>query len=385
MKFLQQFTFVRTIELENWLTAIAVAVGAFLLMHAAIRWSRRRIARLADAGKADRPYAEILAATLGRTSMLAVILTALLIGLTVLDLPAPWDLRVRHLWFITLGAQLALYIDHALSVTAKRYFRTHAKDPEAPATVAHTLLSWAMKTVLWTVFLLAVLANLGINISAFVASLGIGGIAVALAVQNILGDLFASLSIAVDKPFEVGDAIVVNGVSGSVEKVGLKTTRIRADSGEQVVIANADLLKNTVRNYKRMANRRVAFSLSFDPATPVATARELPARLKEIVERQESVRFDRAHLKAVTQDALEFEVVYFVLVPAYGVFMNTQQQVLLDTLELMEELGVGNVRPVQRVSVDVPRGLRAVGTSEQADGEDEALRRAPRIGGTRPA
>ena len=367
MKFWSQFNFVRGIELENWLTAGAVAVVSFLLMHAAIAWGRRRIARLAEAGKSDRPYAEVLSATLGRTSMLAIALTAILIGLTVLDLPAPWDLRVRHLWFITLGMQLVLYIDHALSVTSRRYFRSHAKDPDAPATVAHTLLNWAMKTVLWTIFLLAVLANLGINISAFVASLGIGGIAVALAVQNILGDLFASLSIAVDKPFEVGDAIVVNGVSGSVEKVGLKTTRIRADSGEQVVIANADLLKNTVRNYKRMANRRVAFPLLLDPATPVAVAREIPARLKEIVERQASVRFDRAHLKNVTQDALEFEVVYFVLVPAYGTFMDTQQQVLLGTLELMEELGVGNVRPVQRVAVDMAKGLHVVGEDDDED------------------
>ncbi|GGZ01352.1 mechanosensitive ion channel family protein [Pseudoduganella plicata] len=365
MKFWSQFTFVRSIELENWLTAGAVAVAAFVLMHALIAWARRRIARLAEAGKSDRPYAEVLAATLGRTSMVAVALTAILIGLTVLDLPTPWDLRVRNLWFITLGTQLVLYVDHAVSVTSRRYFRTHAKAPDAPATVAHTLLNWAMKTVLWTVFLLAVLANLGINISAFVASLGIGGVAVALAVQNILGDLFASLSIAVDKPFEVGDAIVVNGVSGAVEKVGLKTTRIRADSGEQVVIANADLLKNTVRNYKRMANRRVAFPLLLDPATPVAVAREIPARMKEIVERQESVRFDRAHLKNVTQDALEFEVVYFVLVPSYGTFMDTQQQVLLGALELMEELGVGNVRPVQRVAVDMARGLHVVGEEDQ--------------------
>jgi small-conductance mechanosensitive channel len=379
MKFTSQFAFLRTIELDNWLTAAAVTLAAFLLMHALIRWSRRRIAGLAEAGKADRPYAEVLGATLGRTSMVAVALTALLIGLTVLDLPAPWDLRVRHLWFITLGAQLALYIDHALSVAARRYFRTHAKDPDAPATVAHTLVSWAMKTVLWTVFMLAVLANLGINISAFVASLGIGGVAVALAVQNILGDLFASLSIAVDKPFEVGDAIVVNGVSGAVEKVGLKTTRIRADSGEQVVIANADLLKNTVRNYKRMANRRVAFSLLFDPATPVAVARELPARLREIVERQESVRFDRAHLKNVTQDALEFEVVYFVLVPSYGTFMDTQQQVLLGALELMEELGVGNVRPVQRVAVDMAQGLRLVGDDEKDVYDDEKNAAGPAV------
>jgi hypothetical protein len=136
--------------------------------------------------------------------------------------------------------------------------------------VANTLVVWAIKTMLWVMFGLAMLSNLGIDVSTFIASLGIGGIAIALAVQNILGDLFASLSIAVDKPFEVGDAISVAGFSGTVEHVGLKTTRVRADSGEQIVIANAELLKNTVRNFKRMSNRRVQFSLMADPATPPA-------------------------------------------------------------------------------------------------------------------
>ncbi len=352
MKIYQYFSFLDDIAWQNWLVAIGVAVAAYILMHSAIGWARRRIARLNEGSHADRPYAEIISATLGSTSSFIIALTALLIGLTVLDLPTQWDLRVRHLWFITLGIQVVIWVDHAMTVSARRYFRTTSVDPNAPATVAHTLVIWALKTTLWTVFLLAVLANLGINISAFVASLGIGGIAIALAAQNVLGDLFASLSIAVDKPFEVGDAIAVNNVSGSVERVGLKTTRIRADSGEQIVISNTDLLKNTVRNYKRMATRRVAFPLLLDPATPAKVARELPAKLRAIVESQDKVRFDRAHLKTVTQDALEFEVVYFVLEPGYGKFMDTQQQVLLSALETLEELGVRSARPVQRVAVD---------------------------------
>jgi hypothetical protein len=128
-----------------------------------------------------------------------------------------------------------------------------------------------------------------------------------------------------------------------------------------------------------MASRRFAGSLPKDPDAPVAVARELPARLREIVERQESVRFDRAHLKNVTQDALEFEVVYFVLVPSYGTFMDTQQQVLLGALELMEELGVGNVRPVQRVAVDMAQGLRLVGDDEKDVYDDEKNAAGPAV------
>ncbi|NHZ61736.1 mechanosensitive ion channel [Massilia sp. CCM 8694] len=344
------------IDPTNWLLAAAVAVGSYVILHGAVVLFRRHLARLSEQGRADRPAAELLKATLARTSKLALMVTALLLGLTVLDLGAPWDGRVRHLWFIALGAQLALYLDRALSVGAQRYFRSRASAPDAPATVANTLMVWVLKTVLWVVFLLAVLSNVGIDVSTLVASLGIGGIAVALAVQNVLGDLFASLSIAVDKPFEVGDAISVAGFSGNVEHVGLKTTRIRSDSGEQIVIANAELLKNTLRNFKRMSTRRVQFSLRANPSTTRAQAAQVPGVLRAIIERQEGVRYDRVHLKSVTQEALEFDVVFHVLDPSYGRYMDIQQAILLAAMEAFEELGVSTVGASRHVLIErMPR------------------------------
>jgi small-conductance mechanosensitive channel len=342
----------RGIDAGNWLIALVVAVVSFIAIHGAVALFRRHLGKLSEDGRADRPVAELLKATLARTSNIAVIVTSLLIGLTVLDLAPPWDERLRHLWFIALGAQLALYLDRAVSVGAKRYFHRHAGGADSPATVANTLVFWAIKTILWVMFALAMLSNLGINVSTFIASLGIGGIAIALAAQNILGDLFASLSIAVDKPFEVGDAISVAGFSGTVEHVGLKTTRVRADSGEQIVIANAELLKNTVRNFKRMSTRRVQFSLMADPATPAALARKVPDVLRRIIERQPDVRFDRVHLKKVAQDALEFELVFFVLDASYGKFMDTQQAILLEAMEAFDELGVANSVPSQRLVLE---------------------------------
>jgi small-conductance mechanosensitive channel len=340
------------VDAGNWLMALAVAVVSFIAIHGAVALFRRHLCRLGEDAQADRPAAELLKATLARTSNIAVLITSLLIGLTVLDLAPPWDERLRHLWFIALGVQLALYIDRAISVGARRYFRRHAEDPDAPATVAHTLVVWAIKTALWVMFGLAMLSNLGINVSAFMASLGIGGIAVALAAQNILGDLFASLSIAVDKPFEVGDSISVAGMSGKVEHVGLKTTRIRADSGEQIVIGNAELLKNTVRNFKRMSNRRVQISLMASPATSPALARQVPDVLREIIERQPGVRFDRVHLKKITQDALEFELVFFVLDAAYAKFMDAQQSILLESMETFDELGISGGTPAQHLVLE---------------------------------
>jgi len=366
----------RGIDTSNWILALCVAVISFLLIHGLVLLFRRHLDKLSQNGRADKPAAELLKATLARTSNFAVIVTALLIGLTVLDLDPKWDERLRHLWFIALGVQLALYLDRAISVLSRQYFRRHSESPDAPATVAHTLVTWAVKTMLWVMFGLAMLSNLGINVSAFVASLGIGGIAVALAVQNILGDLFASLSIAVDKPFEVGDAINVAGFSGQVEHVGLKTTRIRADSGEQIVIGNAELLKQTVRNYKRMSRRRVQFSLMADPATPAALARQLPERLHAIISAKQDVQVDRVHLKRVGQDALEFELVYFVLTPNYATFMDTQQAVLFEAMELFDALGVSGGTPAQHVVLErarkdsvsalperAQRGFRQVGAS----------------------
>jgi small-conductance mechanosensitive channel len=334
---------------EELLVAAAAAAITFLAIYAVLRLLRRRLCRHDEAGRPDRPAVQLAKETLNRTSMLAVLAVSLLVGLKMLELSPLWEERLAHLWFIVLGFQLVLYLDRAATLGARRYFRNHAENPDSPTTVANTLMVWALKTTVWVIFLLAALSNLGINVSALVASLGIGGIAVALAVQNVLGDLFASLAIAVDKPFEVGDSIAITNVSGTVEHVGLKTTRIRSDSGEQIIIGNAELLKNVVRNYKRMQNRRVQFSLRINPATPAALAAKVPEALKAVVERQPDVRADRVHLKSVTQDALEYELVFYVLNSSYVNFMNAQQAVLLGALEVFSELGVDANAPTRRL------------------------------------
>jgi small-conductance mechanosensitive channel len=342
------------ISLANALFALAVAVVSFIVIHGLLALFRKRICALDDE-RAHRPIAEVLRQTLACTSNLAVVATAILLGLSVLELPPPWDERLRHLWFLTLGAQLALYLHRAIAITAHRYFRVHGHGAEEQqVTVAHTLAIWALQWSVWTVFLLAMLANLGINVSTFIASLGIGGVAIALAVQNILGDLFASLSIAVDKPFEVGDTIATAEFSGTVEHVGLKTTRIRADSGEQVVIANAELLKKIVRNYKRMTSRRVVYALRASPNTPPDLAARVPAALRTIVEKTDKVRFDRAHLKTLDQDFIEFEVVYYMLDANYLLFMDTQQAVILESMRMFADLGVSTSAPPRQMLLDQP-------------------------------
>ncbi|MDB5793138.1 MAG: mechanosensitive ion channel protein MscS [Massilia sp.] len=337
------------ITLPNALFALALAVASFAAIHGLLVLFRRRLDQLSDES-AHRPVAEVLRRTLARTSNLVVFATSLLIGLSALDLPPPWNARVSHLWFLTLGLQLAIYLHSAIKVTARRYFQTHDRAAEdAQVTVAHTLIIWVLQTSVWVIFALALLANLGINISTFVASLGIGGIAIALAVQNVLGDLFASLSIAIDKPFEVGDFISTSDTSGTVEKVGLKTTRLRAQSGEQIIVSNAELLKDTVSNFKRMVTRRIVYKLRAHPDTPPTLAAKVPTAVAEFIARHEKVRFDRAHLATYTQDYIEWEIVYTMLEADYDLFMNTQQAIILASMQMFADLGISTAPRAQQL------------------------------------
>ena len=340
------------LSLTNTLFATGAAVLSFIVIHGAVAFFRRRLCALPE-DHANNAVFDVLRQTLARTSKLAVIATSLLIGLSVLDLPLKWEARVSNLWFITLGIQLALYAHRAIAVTAQRYFRRRAPAgvEDQQVTVAHTFITWVLQIMVWVIFLLATLQNLGINVTTLVASLGIGGIAIALAVQNVLGDLFASLSIAVDKPFEVGDSISVAGFSGKVEHVGLKTTRVRADSGEQIVISNAQILKDTLRNFKRMSTRRVQFAVNVNPTTPPDIAGQVPAALRAIIEKQDKVRFDRAHLKTLDQEFIGYEVVYFVLTADYALFMDTQQTIILETMQLLDQLGISTAKRAQPVNV----------------------------------
>lgn len=335
------------IPLISWITACGVAVVAYFVMHALIGFFKRKL--VADNEPDTVATSQLVPQILGSTSNITLIITSVLIGVAVLDLPARWSDRVNHLWFLAFGLQLALWINKTIKVLSKRYFTSVATDGVPVSRVSHTIIVWALQFVLWVVFLLAMLSNVGINVSAFIASLGIGGIAIALAVQNVLGDLFASLAIAVDKPFEVGDAININGITGTVEHVGLKTTRLRADSGEQIVIANADLLKNTIRNYKRMKDRRVQLSVKVASDTPPDVVEHVPPMLQKIVEEQPEVRFDRAHLKLFDRNSIEFEVIYFVLKPDYGLYMDTQQAVNLKIMKELLQRDISFSDPVQKV------------------------------------
>jgi small-conductance mechanosensitive channel len=200
--------------------------------------------------------------------------------------------------------------------------------------------------------ILVALENLGVNITALLAGLVVGGVAVALALQNILGDLFASLSIALDKPFVVGDSLNIDMFTGSVERIGIKTTRLRSESGEQIILSNADILKSRVRNYGRMPEQRVLTTLRVAYATPSATLAGIPKLLEGIVREQATARFERCHLKSLGEAALQFELSYFAQQPNLNPLLDLQQTVNFRIIDEFRRLGIEFAFPTQRVVVE---------------------------------
>jgi len=208
-------------------------------------------------------------------------------------------------------------------------------------------VSIVARIVSWSIVLLLVLDNMGVDVTALVASLGVGGVAVALAVQNVLGDLFASFSIVFDKPFVVGDFLMIDKYLGSVERVGLKTTRLRSLTGEQLVFSNSDLLASRIQNFGKMKERRVAFNIGVTYDTPRSALKRIPKMLQAVIENQPQTRFDRAHFKSYGDFSLVFEIVYYVNSADYNMYMDIQQSINLGIHEQFENEAIDFAYPTQ--------------------------------------
>ena len=206
-----------------------------------------------------------------------------------------------------------------------------------------------IKGVIWGFGILLVLSNLGINISSLLAGLGIGGIAVALALQNILGDLFSAFAIYLDKPFEVGDFIVVGESKGTVEKIGIKTSRLRALQGEELIISNKELTNARIQNFKKMKERRITFRLGVTYETPLEKLKKIPEIIKQIITSFEDTRFERAHFVQFGDFALIFEVVYYMTTPAYIDYLNTQEKINFKIKEIFEKENIEMAYPTQTI------------------------------------
>ncbi len=358
---------------QNFWFVIGLAVGLFFVLVAIRRQVQTRLAVLArGTGIAwNAALVEMLGAT--RTWMLVGV--SLLVASLNLDVPEEVELGVSRLVMAMLFLQIGLWGNRGVKFWLARRMADRLAESDAEAATSMAVLGFIARLVLWALVVILVLDHLGFNVTTLVASLGIGGVAVALAVQSILGDLFASLSITLDKPFVVGDFIIVGDVMGTVEYVGLKTTRIRSLSGEQVVMPNGDLLGSRIRNYKRMQERRIVFAFGVTYDTPAEKLERIPGIVRAVVEAQDDTRFDRAHFKGFGASSLDFEVVYYVLVADYNRYMDIQQAINLALVRRLNAEGVEFAFPTRTLHIasqpaEFVRAARAVERgAETAGGE----------------
>jgi small-conductance mechanosensitive channel len=233
--------------------------------------------------------------------------------------------------------------------TAKVYLEKESVEAGSKGAIKHIAL--ILKIGVAGVLIVITLDNLGFEISALIAGLGVTGIVIGLAVQNIVGDLFSSFCIIFDKPFEVGDFIIVGDFMGAVENIGIKTTRLTSLGGEQLVFSNSDLTGSRIRNYKRMAQRRVVFGFGVEYGTEEEKLKSIPAAVKTIISDIEDTTYDRAHFQKFGNSCLDFEVVYYVLSSDYNRYMDIQQRINFRILSTFNKEGIHFAFPTQTLHI----------------------------------
>lgn len=343
MDFLQLILFGNS--LSTWLVALGITLFMLVVLKIAKRLVLRRLSilgRFSQAGLDD-----LTERIIKESKSFFFAILAVFIGAQVLSLPENVREFLRLLAIAAFLLQVGFWSNGVIAYSVERKVKENL-DIDAGRATTFGAFGLVAKIVVWVVVALVILDNLpNVEITTLIAGLGIGGIAVALAVQNILGDLFSSFTIILDKPFVIGDFIIVDDYRGTVEHIGLKSTRIRSLTGEQLVFANSDLLSSRVRNYKRMARRRILFKLGVTYQTPVEKLAAIPGMIREIITAHPEATFERAHFHEYGDFSLNFEVVYFVESAEYVVYMDIQQAINLALYQCFEENGIFFAYPTQ--------------------------------------
>jgi small-conductance mechanosensitive channel len=329
-------------------------------------WLLKRLAvhRLRSREQQARVTERLVLQVLGRTRLFAGSVIALYAGSLALELP---HLLERVLPLAAIAAfliQLGLWASRAISLSADSLYKKKREEGDGASAGAITLIAIGARAIVWLLVALLLLANFGVNITALVAGLGVGGIAVALALQKVLSDIFASISIMLDKPFKVGEFIIVDDYLGTVEQIGVKTTRLKALSGEHLVFSNNDLLDSRIRNYSRMTERRAVLNVGIAYETSIDKLKSVNEILRAEIEATELVRADRIHLKAFGDFAFIYEAIFYVEVPDMATFMDLQQSILFRVLERLRAEDVEIAYPTQTIHL---QGLAPAGAPPARD------------------
>jgi small-conductance mechanosensitive channel len=337
-------------SLWMWGAALATTLAVYLALRLGLAFGRRKLTRLAE--RTATQIDDLVLELADRTHGLFLLAVGVLVGSRFLEASATAGLTIRRAMIVALFVQAGIWGNHVLAFLLNRHL-VRTEDPEDRSREALAGLFTVLgRFAIWSIVLLLALDNSGFDVTALIAGLGLGGIAVGLALQNILQDTFASLAIILDKPFEVGDFITVGSDAGSVERIGLKTTRVRSLTGEQLVFGNHDLLSSRIRNYKRLYERRMNLAFGVLYQTSAGQLARIPELVAEIIESKEGARFDRAHFKGFGDSSLDFEAVYWIPSPDYKVAMDVQQAVNLDLFRRFENEGIGFAYPTRTVFLE---------------------------------
>ena len=318
-------------SIEAWLVSAAIGVVVYFALVVIQRIAATRLAKLAE--KTDTDFDDALVDVIRNTRGFFFVAMSVYFGLRGLYVHPRAIGPIEKFLELLFLFQVGLWASGLVTFLVKRSLEKRDQHSDRIGVAALNAIGIAIKVVSWVlVVLVAIQSVFNKPVTGLIAGLGVGGIAIALAVQNILGDLLAAVAIVFDQPFDVGDTIQVDQMVGKVEQIGLKTTRLRSVSGEQLIMGNGELLKSRLRNYKRMYERRALLHLDLEYSTDAAVVEKVPAMLRQMIEAQSGVRFERAHFAGFMENALRIEVVYYVLDPDYARFMDVQQSINLAIL-----------------------------------------------------
>lgn len=335
----------------QWAIWASVAIAVFI----GLRFLRAVIAGLFKSSK--RPpnsFRNIVGSVVAGTTSLFLLILAFFVTapFTINEMPEKWDGMLATAFMVISVLQFAFWLRVIARALLDRMVDKHDDDVSSIEN-ARALITVLVNVAIFAFAAITILDNLGQDVGALIAGLGVGGIAIALAAQSVVKDLFASVSILLDKPFIRGDFIIWKGdFMGTVQRIGLKTTQVRSLTGEQIVVSNDQLLSNEIRNYKRMYERRVVLGFGVTYQSPREALEALPGRVQEIVEAQEKARFDRCHMAKYADSSINFELVFFVLSPDYNVYMDVQQDILFGIHRVLEDMNLDFAYPTRTLFIE---------------------------------
>ena len=337
--------------LQDYLVALGIVVVGSLAVRIFNQIIDNRLKKLSE--RTDTNIDDYIVESLNRFGVPLLYLAAVYFGLRYLSLPPEVDHVLEIAAAVVLTFFAIRFVATTILLMLKSYIRHKGGGDEQIKQLRGIMI--IVNVIIWSIGILLLLSNYGVNVTAMVTGLGIGGIAIALAAQNILGDLFNYFVIFFDRPFEIGDFLIVDDKLGTVEYIGIKTTRLRSLSGEQLVFANSDLTTSRIHNYKRMERRRIVFKLGVIYQTSLEQVKQIPGVLRQAVEAEnqteERVLFDRAHFASYGESSLNFEVVYIVLSGDYARYMDIQQAINFRIYETFEQMGVEFAYPTRTLHI----------------------------------